>query len=1009
MATLALRIVAACFAAHLLATAPASRAAEPIGAPGDLTVGEGLTNPLGYYDSTPSFSWKLPVENNVLSQSAYQVVVGTTRDELTGQPELWDSGRVSSDQSTFVPYGGPPLKSRQKVYWAVRYWDQAGNASQWSSPAEIELGLLSNADWSAQWIMPAGPKEKLEIVQATYGVLDGSSDQQADVTEQLRQKVKGNRLVATADNSLAGKDPAINIAKQLRVKFALDGQQQEIVVSENETLNLPKNATTLSEPVHYYRREFPLSGVVKQARLHVTAKGLYEVSINGNRVGDDALVPGWTNYNKRIETSTYDVTDLLQADNCAVGAKVGMGWYAGKLAWRQQLGHYGPTPQLLLQLEVTLGDGTTRTLVSDASWKVTSEGPIRSSSIYDGEIYNSNREMPGWDSAGYDDTDWGSVEATPVESTPLLSPKRFRPVRAVERIATQSITEPTSGRHVFDLGQNMVGWAKLSLPLQADERITVRFAEMLNPDGTLYTDNYRSAKSTDVYHAAGDGPVEWEPTFTFHGFRYVELSGFSRAVTPQENWVEGVVLSSEMEQIGQFTSSHKMLNKLQSNITWGQRGNFVDIPTDCPQRDERLGWTGDAQAFCPTAMFNFDTHAFWASWLQSMRDEQLEDGRIPHVIPNVLGNDSSPGWADAAVVVPWEVYLRTGDRSVLEDNFEMMQRWVGWYRANSKRNLATATGFGDWLQPYPSPDAMGGGGTKGDTPQALIATAYYAYGTGVLQKTAKLLGKPDLADEYAKQYQEVRSAFTQEFFDSQGKLKAKQPTQTGYLLPLGLGLLEGELQRQAQENLAELVEKADNHLGTGFLGTPLLNAELDRAGRSDLAYAVLFTDSYPSWFYSIHQGATTMWERWNSYSHEDGFGPVGMNSFNHYAYGAVGRWMYERIAGLAPDADKPGYRHLNIRPLPGGPLSSASATLKTPYGHSESSWNISEQGQLNLKAVVPPNATATVTFPFGSEDSIQLAGESLANGPLAGSVSRDASGNTSVEVAAGTYEFRIQP
>jgi len=1003
------RTFIAFFAVLFFLPATVSEAAELAAPPVDLTVGEGLSNPLGYYDSTPSFSWKLPVQAGLLSQSAYQVVVSTTATKLTSEPSLWDSGRVTSEQSLFVPYAGPPLESRQKVYWAVRFWDQAGNPSDWSSPAELEIGLLNNTDWSAKWIRSAGLKAKLDIVKATYGVLDGTSDQQADVTEQLRRKVEGNQLLVAADNALPGADPAPDVPKQLRVKFAIDGQQQEVVVNENDNLTLPKTSSPFSEPVHYYRREVPLTGIVKQARLYVTARGLYEVSINGTRVGEDALVPGWTSYNKRIETLTYDVTDLLQADTCAVAAKVGKGWYAGKLAWRQQLGFYGRNAQLLLQLEITLADGTKRTIVSDESWKVTDKGPICSSSIYDGEIYDAAKEMPGWDSAGFDDTSWSSVNASPVESAPLLTPKRFRPVRAIERIPAKVITQPTPGRYVFDLGQNMVGRAKITMPLKAGQTLTIRFAEMLKPDGTLYTDNYRTAKSTDTYLAASDGLVEWEPTFTFHGFRYVELSGFSGPVKPATDWVEGIVLRSAMEQIGEFVSSHALLNQLQSNITWGQRGNFVDIPTDCPQRDERLGWTGDAQAFCPTAMFNFDTHAFWASWLQSMRDEQLEDGRVPHVIPNVLGDGASPGWADAAVVVPWEVYLRTGDRGILEDNFEMMQRWVGWYRANSKDNLATATGYGDWLQPYPSPDAAGSGGTKGDTPQALIATAYYAYGTGILHKTATLLGKTNLAKEYDKQYQELCSAFAEEFLDSEGRLKAKHATQTGYLLPLGLGLLDDKLEQQAQTHLSLLVEQADRHLGTGFLGTPLLNAELARAGRTDLAYGVLFTESYPSWFYSINQGATTMWERWNSYSHEDGFGPVGMNSFNHYAYGAVGKWMYERIAGLAPDPAFPGYKHLLIQPLPHAPLTSASAKIATPYGQAESSWELSADEKLDLRVVIPPNATGTVTFPFGSAESIHYGGKPLPNGPLTDSIAVDANGKTTVEVPAGAHEFETQP
>ena len=572
----------------------------------------------------------------------------------------------------------------------------------------------------------------------------------------------------------------------------------------------------------------------------------------------------------------------------------------------------------------------------------------------------------------------------------------------METIEVQAITEPAPGRYVFDLGQNMVGRARIHVPAQKGDRITIRFAEMLNPDGTLYTANYRKAKSTDTYLAAATGTIDWQPTFTFHGFRYVELSGFSQPVTPGEDWVTGIVLRSALAPIGTFTSSHEKLNQLQSNITWGQRGNFLEVPTDCPQRDERLGWTGDAQVFCPTSLFNFDSHAFWTSWLESMREEQRADGSIPFVVPNVsMGQGASPGWADAAVVVPWELYVRTGDRRVLEDNYEMMRRWVDWYRAGSKDNISSATGFGDWLQPYsaatPEPRI-------GDTPRDLIATAYYGYGAATVARTARLLGKEPDAKEYAALAKDVRQAFCQRFFDADGRLRTEHETQTGYLLALGLGLAQGDLATKAEAHLVTLVHQADDHLRTGFLGTPLLCPVLDHFGHGALAYTILFQESYPSWFFSINQGATTMWERWNSYTRADGFGPVGMNSFNHYAYGAIGQWMVERIAGLAPDPKEPGYKHIFIQPIPGGPLTSAAATLETPYGRAKSAWQL-DGDRLSMQAVIPPNTTATVVFPFGQADQITLDGVPLAKSSVAKTVATNPDGKVTVDVPAGTYQF----
>ena len=482
---------------------------------------------------------------------------------------------------------------------------------------------------------------------------------------------------------------------------------------------------------------------------------------------------------------------------------------------------------------------------------------------------------------------------------------------------------------------------------------------MLEKNGTLYTANYRSAKSTDIYTAATDGTVTWHPTFTFHGFRYVELSGFPAGTRPAKEWVTGAVLHSAFGSKGRFTSSHELLNQLQSNITWGLRGNFLDIPTDCPQRDERLGWTGDAQVFAPAALFNADVHSFLASWLESMRLEQKPDGAIPSIIPNVIKNHvGGPGWSDAATIIPWEVYVRTGDLRILEENFDMMRRWVGWYESQTKDHIIRIKTYGDWLQPYSKE-----GGSRGDTPPALIGTAYFARSADLTARAARRLGKTTEAERLEALSGEIKKAFAANFFDPRGKLTTPSESQTGYLLALGFDLLPEPVRAGAADNLARLVGEADGHLRTGFLGTPLLAPVLDRFGHTTLAYQILFQETYPSWFYSIHQGATTMWERWNSYSHADGFGPVGMNSFNHYAYGAIGQWMYERIAGLAPDPAQPGYKHFFIQPMPGGPLTSARAELDTPYGTAISAWTL-ENGILKVEAVVPPNTTATLVLPY---------------------------------------------
>lgn len=700
------------------------------------------------------------------------------------------------------------------------------------------------------------------------------------------------------------------------------------------------------ERVSNLRHQFELDGSIQSARLYVTAKGIFEINLNGERVGTDHFANGFTSYKNRLDSVCYDVTDQLQSGSNSVDALLGYGWYAGKFGWTGQRNIYGEFPELLFQLEVLFDDGRQQSIVSDKNWTATTNGPMISSSIYDGEHVDARKT---W-------ADWKPVATRANLGTAEIVPKPFAPVKAITTLQVQDITQPKPGSFIFDLGQNMVGWAKLNIPVEKDQTITVRFAEMLNADGTIHTDNYRAAKSTDSYTAAETQTIQWEPKFTFHGFRFVELSGCPPGATADKDWVTGVVLHTELSKIGSFESSHPKLNQLQSNIFWGQRGNFLDIPTDCPQRDERAGWTGDAQAFAPTSMFNYDCRAFWKSWLDSMRDDQFDTGSIPYVIPDVVGKGGSPGWVDAATIVPWELYLRSGDIEVLEDNYEMMQRLVGWYRGNTVDGLLPKVkGFGDWLQPYAEQ-------TRGDTPQPLLALAFYGRSCQILADSAGVLGKDDDAIKYGKEAQSIQQSFTDHYFDAKGKLQNAPETQTAYLLAIAFDLIPESMKENATVNLIRLIEQADGHLRTGFLGTPYIVSVLDEMGRADLAFSILFKETYPSWFYSINQGATTMWERWNSYSKKDGFSGDNMNSLNHYAYGAVGQWMYERIAGLSPDPDHPGYKHFFVRPLIPQQLDFAKAELQTAYGLASSGWK-KEDGHLLLNVTVPPNTTATIEFP----------------------------------------------
>ena len=937
--------------------------------PHALRVDENFVDPLGFHNPSPVFSWQLPAGRGVQSQSAYRIVVFDASRSDAAASLLWDSGKVQSSQSAWVRYGGPAFGPRQRVSWKVRFWDDQGKESDWSTDAFLEMGLLANSDWQADWIEvdcePPKP-DKVVVVKAEYGNREGASPKVASVTDRLNGAIRNGVTAIRVKPARLGGDPAPGMEKSLWVEYEVNGKKLTATVPENGSFNPYPSLT--AHPGYYLRRDFDVKPKVVTARLYASALGIYEFQINGQRVGDDALSPGYTTYPKRVESLTYDVTHLIREGENAIGALLGEGWYAGNLLLRKRKDLLALTPKLIGQLELTYADGRIETIATDQSWKGTNKGPIRAGGYYHGEDYDATVDLGKWAQPSYDDSAWSPVVASSVETKPLLAPKRLPPVRVMKRMAAIKLTEPEPGRFVFDFGQNLVGVPEMTLPVKAGENVTIRVAEMLKQDGTLYTANYRSARSQATYVAAKDGSVRYQPSLSFFGFRYVEISGLSAGNELTKDSVTANVLHTDFPSAGKFVSSHDKLNQLQNNIRWGQLGNFIDIPTDCPQRDERLGWTGDAQAFLPTSCFNYDVHSFWARWLQSVRDEQNEKGEIPHTVPSTPFGYASPGWADVVVTAPWEVYERTGDIRVLQDNYDAMKKWVAVYEKRSTGFIPDLTGWGDWLQPY-----FKNGNKKGDTAQDLIATAYFGRSARIMNWTATALGKDAEAKRYEKLHADIRRAFTAKYFPD-GKVHPGANTQTACLMGLGYDLVDADQRERVADVLLEKFKEADRHLRTGFLGTPLLAPVFDSIGRGDICYELLFKESYPSWFYSINQGATTMWERWNSYSHADGFGDASMNSFNHYAYGAIGQFMYERIAGLSPDPEHPGYKHFFVRPLIGGPLKFASAELRTPYGIAKSGWRRSDTG-IVIEAVVPPNTTATAILPPGKFGEIQLNGK----------------------------------
>ncbi|GAA2099369.1 glycoside hydrolase family 78 protein [Microlunatus panaciterrae] len=696
-----------------------------------------------------------------------------------------------------------------------------------------------------------------------------------------------------------------------------------------------------------------LSGEVASARLYVTALGLYRFSINGQRVGAEELAPGWTSYSHRLRYQTFDVTDLLQTGTNRLEAILGNGWYRGRLGWSDKFDLYGDRLGLLAQLEISYADGRTEVVGTDASWSSCPSG-ILFDDIYDGQRTDLRVPNTAGDAAA-------GVEVLDRDLSTLVAPEG-PPVRITEVLAARSVDRSPSGKLLVDFGQNLVGWVRLKVSGQSGQEITIRHAEVLE-HGELGVRPLRSAKATDTFVLSGAGEELLEPQFTFHGFRYVEVTGVDELTADQ---IEAAVLHSDLERTGWFESSDADLNQLHANVVWGMRGNFLDVPTDCPQRDERLGWTGDIQVFSPTASFLYDTAGFLSSWLKDLAVEQHPDGSVPFVIPDIIRSEApaAAAWGDAATVVPWVLYERFGDMDVLRTQFASMKRWVDKISSLAGPDGVWAGGFqfGDWLDPIAPPDDPAAAQADPD----VVATAHLVHSAQLVARTAELLGEDADAAHYSEIAARALAGFDAEYVSANGRVLSDCPTV--YSLALVWSLLSDEQRSRAGERLATLVRKAGFRVSTGFVGTPLILDALSEVGEDELAYRLLLEKGCPSWLYPITMGATTIWERWDSMLPDGSINPGQMTSFNHYALGAVADWMHRRLAGLAPAA--PGYRKITVRPIPGGGLTWAKASHRSPYGLVSVSWRRSD-GRFNLDVTVPPGSTAEVFLP-GSETPEQV-------------------------------------
>jgi alpha-L-rhamnosidase len=755
-------------------------------------------------------------------------------------------------------------------------------------------------------------------------------------------------------------------------------------------------------PSPYFRRTFTLESVPTSARLYITAFGLYDAWLNGHRVTQDVLRPGWTDYRLRVPYQTYDVTDLLQPGENVLGAILGDGWYCGYVAFGGTRQLYGERPALVAQLEVDLPNVADPVLIrTGKDWRTTT-GPILAADNYMGETYDARLELDGWVTPGYDDSGWEPVEVGRMPLAELVSTVS-PPIRRTEERPALECWESAPGTWVYDLGQNIAGWVRLRVTAPSGTEVRIRHAEMLNPDRSVWLDNLGTAKATDTYTCRGGGEEVWEPRFTFHGFRYVEISGLA---DPGPAAVTGVVVHSDMPRAGEFSCSNPLVSRLYENTVWSQRGNFLDVPTDCPQRAERLGWTGDVVSFIGTALFNFDVSTFLTKWVTDLLDAQVvsgpETGQFPIVAPRMMAWGGGPAWSDAAIVVPWELYGAYGDTRVLEQVYPSLLRWMAFLeRQASGRTPDAFAGFGDWVSLDTDPDnPLGFDDRWGGTSLELLRVAFYAHAADLMARIGRTIGASDEA-RWSALFEQLRSEFVASFVEA-GRLK--EPTQTACALALHFDLLPDEAQRKGvSEQLVEDIERR-GHLVTGFVGTPYLLDALTAAGRVDLAYLLVEREELPGWLYQVKQGATTTWERWDAWTHDRGFHPSGMNSFNHYAYGAVAHWLHRRIGGVERDDAVPGYRRLRFAPMPGGSITTATTALETPYGRAECGWRVTD-GVLSMDILVPANTEAEVRLPQMTVDAITESGEPLGTSGLAVS-HRD--GALWCAVGAGRYSFVVR-
>ncbi len=1033
-------------------------------------------NPLGIDSLQPRLSWK--VESRIPSgrgwvESAYQILVAS-REDLLGhdQGDLWDTGKMSSDQSIQLPYGGKPLSSGEQVWWKVRVWDKDGKASAWSEPARWSMGLLAATDWKGKWIGLDGGEGKPEQLRNAQWI--GSSDAGAgtkyfrrtidiprgsSVTDALVYFVSSGASVLYINGQEEGKglgvgDPISSDVTQalhpganvLAIALTTSGNDspgligmveleradrealvvktdQQWRVSSTEAPNWnrrdfgdaswetakilgvygiapwgevgSKERTVL--PARLLRKDFEVKNQVKRGTLYVSGLGLFEAYVNGEKVSRDALVPGLTDYDKRVFYLTYDVTKFLKPGNNALGVILGNGRY---FAPRHKVPTFTRTygyPKLLLQLEMESADGTITRVASDESWKLTTAGPIRENNEYDGEVYDARREMDGWSRASFRDDKWQPAQIVQGPSGALAAQPN-EPIRVTETLKPIAVTEPRPHVYIFDMGQNLVGWCRLTVSGPQGSMVSLRHAERLRPDGTLYLNNLRSAEVTDTYILKGKGTEVYEPRFVYHGFRYVEVQGFPGKPTLAS--LEGRAVHDDVNQHADFKTSNALLNQIYRNVVWGAKDNYRSMPTDCPQRDERQGWLGDRSAESRGEPYMFGVAALYAKWVDDFADSQNGDGSISDVSPAYwpLYNDNVT-WPSSFIIIPDHLYDQYGDLRVIEKHYDGMKMWITHMQTYLKDGLMPRDQYGDWCVPPESPELIHSNDPARKTDGTVLGTAYYYHLLRLMARFATLLGKQGEANDFNQLADRILVAFNKAYFHPPTG-QYSNGSQTSSVLPLAFGMVPNEDRQNVSQALMRKIEEQNKgHIGTGLVGGQWLMQVLSDCGHSDVAYEIASQKTYPSWGYMISKGATTIWELWNG----DTANPA-MNSGNHLMLvGDLITWFYENLAGIRPDPEHPAFKHIIMRPTPVGDLTSVRASHDSPYGRIVSEWKISA-GQFIWNITVPANTTATIYVPASASEAVTESGKA-ARGAIGVKYLRTEPGVEVYEIGSGSYRF----